>query len=378
MKKNTLWISTLLLGSTLLFSGCGSVSASRAANSQTTSSDYWATEAANEGYDEGDSFSVNETASVDDAYTADASAEADSASGSGAALASDAAKAEHEQTTRKLIRTVSLTMETEHLDTLRADLDSSITSCGGYIESSSLDTPQDSYRHRSYSVTARIPSEQLDSFLENTGSLGTITNKNISTEDITLQYVDQKAYLDSLQTEYDRVTKLLEEATDLDQILALESKLSDLRYQINSYQSQLRTYDNLVDYSTVYFYINEVAYEQTASNTIGSRITNGFRSSLYEVRDFFVDLFVFLLANLPVLLVLAAVICAAILLIRKLIRRRRQHKQTPPRVPATPSQPSQDTQAPVPPASSSTNSTATDTISDTPSDSTKNTDTKTS
>ena len=189
---------------------------------------------------------------------------------------------------------------TEDLDTLRTKLDNSITSCGGYIESSTLDTPQNGYSRRSYYVTARIPSDNLDSFLETAGTLGTVTNKNIETEDITLRYVDQKAYLDSLRTEYDRVSELLEQATELDQILALESKLSDLRYQINSYETQLRTYDNLVDYSTVYLNVNEVAYEQPASNTIGSRISNGFRNSLYEVRDFFVDLFVAIIANLPV------------------------------------------------------------------------------
>lgn len=104
-----------------------------------------------------------------------------------------------------LIRTVSMDIATEDLDTLRTKLDNSITSCGGYIESSTLDTPQNGYSRRSYYVTARIPSDNLDSFLETAGTLGTVTNKNIETEDITLRYVDQNAYLDSLRTEYDRV-----------------------------------------------------------------------------------------------------------------------------------------------------------------------------
>ena len=81
-----------------------------------------------------------------------------------------------------------------------------------------------------------------------------------------------------------------------------------------------------MDYSTVYFYITEVAYEQSTSNTIGSRISNGFRNSLYEVRDFFVDLFVAIIANLPVLVVLVVLITAAILLVRKLIRRHKAKK----------------------------------------------------
>lgn len=329
MKKKTLLLPSLLLSGILLFSGCGD-SATTTAVSQSKSTDSWAVEATEEAFDDSGVSYDSEMDEVADTAASETSSPSSDASGSDAAT--DAAQAEHDQSTRKLIRTVSLDIATEDLDTLRTKLDNSITSCGGYIESSTLDTPQNGYSSRSYYITARIPSDNLDSFVENAGALGTVTNKNIETEDITLRYVDQKAYLDSLQTEYDRVSELLEQATDLDQILALESKLSDLRYQINSYETQLRTYDNLVDYSTVYFYITEVAYEQSTSNTIGSRISNGFRNSLYEVRDFFVDLFVALIANLPILVVLAIILIVIILLIRKLLRRHKSKKEknTPP------------------------------------------------
>ena len=322
MKKKTLLAPSLFLSGILLFSGCGS-SATTSAVHQNKSADSWAVEASEPLDDSGFSYD-GEADMMDDTATAETAGSSSDSSVSDAAT--DAAEATHDQSTRKLIRTVSMDIATEDLDTLRTKLDNSITSCGGYIESSTLDTPQNGYSRRSYYVTARIPSDNLDSFLETAGTLGTVTNKNIETEDITLRYVDQKAYLDSLRTEYDRVSELLEQATELDQILALESKLSDLRYQINSYETQLRTYDNLVDYSTVYLNVNEVAYEQPTSNTIGSRISNGFRNSLYEVRDFFVDLFVAIIANLPVLVVLVAIITSAILLIRKLIRRHKAKK----------------------------------------------------
>ena len=321
MKKKTLLLPSLLLSGILLFSGCGS-SASTTASHQSKSSDPWAVEATESFDDSGVSYD-SEADMMDDTATAETAGSFSDSSGSDAAA--DAAEATHDQSTRKLIRTVSMDIATEDLDTLRTKLDNSITSCGGYIESSTLDTPQNGYSRRSYYVTARVPSDKLDSFLETAGTLGTVTNKNIETEDITLRYVDQKAYLDSLQTEYDRVSELLEQATDLDQILALESKLSDLRYQINSYETQLRTYDNLVDYSTVYFYITEVAYEQSTSNTIGSRISNGFKNSLYAVGTFFVDFFVAIVSDLPLLLTLAVFLVILFLIIRKIIRKVKKH-----------------------------------------------------
>lgn len=309
MKKKTLLFSTLLVSSTLLFSGCGSAKSSAydtMAVNETTEAASW---------DAAEAEEVAELAYADDA-------KADSG-----VSASEAAQAENDLKNRKLIYTVSLSMDTKDLDTLRTELESSIDSYGGYIESSTLETPTYSSAHRFYSITARVPSEKLDHFLETAGTLGTVTNKNIETEDITLQYVDQKAYLDSLQVEYERVTTLLEQATDLDQILALESKMSDLRYQINSYESQLRTYDNLVDYSTVYFYVSEVVYEQNVSNTVGSRISNGFRDSLYSVCNFFIDLFVFLIANLPVLVLSVAGIVLFVILLKKWIKKRKEKKE---------------------------------------------------
>lgn len=227
---------------------------------------------------------------------------------------------------RKLIKTVSLTMETRTFDTLKRQLEESIASFGGYVEQSSYDAPG-GQSCRYYYLCVRIPSGRLDDFVDKTGILGTITNQSENVQDVTLDYVDKTAYKDSLRTEYERVMELLEQAKDLEQVLALESKLSDLRYEINSYESQLRTYDNQIDYSTVHINIREVEFEKETSDTIGSRIRGGFQRSLYGVRDFFVNTFVFLVSNLPVLVLLAA---AAVVLVHFLKKGRKPFwKKTP-------------------------------------------------
>ena len=73
----------------------------------------------------------------------------------------------------------------------------------------------------------------------------------------------------------------------------------------------------LNEYSTVDINIREVEYEKETSDTIGSRIKGGFRNSLYGVRDFFVNSFVFLVSNLPVLVLLAASAALAVLFLKK-------------------------------------------------------------
>ena len=90
---------------------------------------------------------------------------------------------------RKLIKTVSLTMETRTFDTLKKQLEDSIASFGGYVEQSSYDAPGgQSYRY--YYLCVRIPSEHLDDFVNKAGKLGTITNQSENVQDVTLERVE--------------------------------------------------------------------------------------------------------------------------------------------------------------------------------------------
>ena len=120
MKKKTLIAPSLFLSGILLFSGCGS-SATTSAVHQNKSADSWAVEASEPLDDSGFSYD-GEADMMDDTATAE------TAGSSSDSSVSDAAEATHDQSTRKLIRTVSMDIATEDLDTLRTKLDNSITS----------------------------------------------------------------------------------------------------------------------------------------------------------------------------------------------------------------------------------------------------------
>lgn len=286
-----------------LLSGCGGSDKSSSASTEYAAADY--------GWD----MAEEESKEVAE-YTAAAGLE----EGAGSA---ETALTENDLSNRKLIKNVYLSFETEEFDSMKENLEQSISSYGGYVEYSDFSAPQGGYRLRYYSITARIPADKLDEFVETAGNLGTLTNKSENVEDVTLDYVDKTAYRDSLKVEYERVMELLEKATDLDQILALESKLSNLRYEINSYESQIRTYDNLISYSTVNININEVKQVTETSTSVGSRIRSGFTASLTSIKEFFVELFVFVASNLPVLLLWALVIVIVVILIRKIAAKRK-------------------------------------------------------
>lgn len=241
----------------------------------------------------------------------------------------------------KLIWTAELYVETLDYDALIEKMNLSIQGLGGYIESSyvegGLRLASDRYTNRYGSYSVRIPSANLDAFLEQMGSIGNVTSKSKSSENITLEYADQEARKATLELEEQKLMELLEQATELEDIITLEARLSDVHYLLDGYSSTLRKYDDLVDYSTVTVHVNEVQkMTQTQAKTLGERIQSGFSDSLYELKVFGEDLLVFLLARSPILLLWAIVILAVVFLIRKLLKRRAGQPKKERRLPEPP------------------------------------------
>lgn len=237
-------------------------------------------------------------------------------------------------TSRKLIRNVNLSVETTTFDTLISNLTAAVTGFGGYVEQSDIsgNSVSSSYSGNRYAyLTVRVPSGKLDIFITQVEEQGNITNKSETTQDVTLQYSDIESRKKSLTIEQDRIWALLEKADTLEAVIALESRLSEIRYQLESFESQLRTYDNQVDYSTVYINISEVkVFTPTTPDSVMTRIQKGFTRNLSNVANGLVDFFVWLVSSLPVLVLLAVIVSLAFLLVR-FVSRRRPHKEKRPK-----------------------------------------------
>ena len=212
---------------------------------------------------------------------------------------------------RKLIKTVDLSVETKDYDNLMVSLEKQIEELGGYIES--LGAYNGSYysgrTNRSANITARIPADKLDGFVKQIGEEANVVDRNESVQDVTLQYVDLDSHARMLEEEQERLLELLENAETVEDIITIESRLSEVKYQLESMKSQLRTYDNKVTYSTVHIYIDEVkdltpVVEQTADE----RIAEGFAESLRDIGEGFKEFFIGFVINIPYIIVWAVII----------------------------------------------------------------------
>ena len=198
----------------------------------------------------------------------DGNRSADTATG-GSLLTSG--EAESDASTRtadsaKIIYTANLTLETRDYDTARATLDAALSDADGYMESSSEYTNTDSTR--SVSLTLRVPQDSYKSFLAAAAQSGSVTYQNQQAEDITTRYMDTEARLQELQAQADTLADLLE----------IESSLSDVQYQIESWQSQLDWYSNQVSCCTVYITLNEVETLTPTSTSFGAKLLAALRN----------------------------------------------------------------------------------------------------
>ena len=226
----------------------------------------------------------------------------------------------------KLIRKVYLDAQTRDYDTLITGLDAKITELGGYVESRDAYNGSEYYgrSNRYCNLTVRIPADRLDEFVTHVTENCNVTNTSETVENVTLEYTDTASRVEALETEQDRLLELLESAQNLTEILEIEERLSDVRYELNSYASQLRVMDNMVTYATVHLNINEVEkLTPVQEPTVWQRISEGFMDSVEDVWDGLVDLFVWVAVNSPWLVIWAIVISLGILAGKTFARRRR-------------------------------------------------------
>ena len=225
----------------------------------------------------------------------------------------------------KLIRTVNISLQTQKYDALAESVRKRVSELGGYIESSNEYSGRND--KRSSYLVARIPADKLDEFLDTALTEGTVVNRSENAEDITLTYSDVKTRVETLKVEQERLLELLGKAEDVESIIAIESRLSEISYEIENNASRLKIYDNKVSYSTVSIDIQEVDLTaDTVEASLWDKIASGIEQNFIDVTAFFGGLLFALVINIPALIVLAVIIALIVLIVKK-IRKRRAAKK---------------------------------------------------
>ncbi len=301
MKRAALWALCLLTALCLLLAGCGAAGGDSAPQEQGNSSANSSEEAGDVEFDSSDS------------------------SGSGAPLEVGPAGGE-----LKIVYTAYLSLETLDYDESLEAISAALQQHGGYIESSEqyggYRYSSERYSRRSCTLVLRVPTENYSDFLSSAGEFGSLLDRREYTDDITSAYLDTEARLKSLESQRERLLELLAEADSVETLIYIEDTLADVQYEIESYTSRMRAYENQLSYSTVTLDLSEVTTITPVEQPgFLERAWEAVKGSARGVVQFLDSLCIGLIYALPYIVILALLVLVAV----RLLRRRRAGKKLP-------------------------------------------------
>ena len=171
--------------------------------------------------------------------------------------------------------------------------------------------------------TLRVPSDKLDAFLGSAKNVGVATSYSEHSEDVSSTYYDIAARLETQQAKMTRLNELLGQATNMSDLIEIESAISDTQYQIDRYTGQLKGYDSRINDSYVYVSLQEITsadMTEMDNVTLKERIVNAVKASVEAMGEFAQAAAVFAVAALP----WCAVLAVAVIVIKAIRRVRRK------------------------------------------------------
>lgn len=312
MKKRFIGIAIVSIA--LCLSGCGNSAGSSVSYSEET-------------YDQvGNSYAAKEAAY--DSYAEEAAVDA-----GGYMMEGDVADTDNEESAlraqdgQKIVYTGSLSIQTLEYDKSTASIRRKIREAGGFSEAESEnDNDYNWYRRstgpsstRNLNITARIPSEKFESFMDSLQGDGKVMNRSMNAENISQVYANKETYKKALEKEQERLLAMMDKAVTIEDMIAVESRLSEVERQLNTYKTDLSAMDKDVQYSTIYISLEEVKRysDETPTVTFPEKVKYAFEDAINSFTEFCEGIVLFIIRSFPFLILLAIIIVIVIRLIRK-------------------------------------------------------------
>ena len=146
---------------------------------------------------------------------------------------------------RKLIRTGNVTLEVKTVSDAEEKITAWAKSLGGYITNANT-------WENGANFTVRVPSERFDDAMAQAGEFGRVTNRSVSSQDVSDNYYDLQSRLETKYILRDKLTGYLNQAKDIKDLLEIERQLNSVLEDIDSTEGRFKRLSGQIDYSTIY------------------------------------------------------------------------------------------------------------------------------
>ncbi len=243
------------------------------------------------------------------------------------------ASAESVVSERKMIMNGNVHIETLAFDDSIKAMDQLIESVGGFAEIRTV-RGKSNYSHalRNAEYVIRVPAKSYEAVLMAMGTVGTVLESTSEGTDITDKYTDFETRVKTLKVQEETLLDILAKATKLEDVITLEKRISEVRYEIESIENTLKNYDRLVALSRITISIQEVddvTETRPVAKTLDQRISSSFTQSLDNFKMGIEDFLVWLVGSWITLLFLLLIGVIAVIWIKRIKKKKNTASQVP-------------------------------------------------
>ena len=237
---------------------------------------------------------------------------------------------------RKIVYTGNISLQTLEYDKSSQSIHDKINKYGGFVENEDTfnEDPYWYYKNRTgaaanrtkrnLNITARIPAEKFNAFMKDLEEDGQVINTSVNARNISVQYATHDASRKALEIEQGRLLEMMEKAETVEEMIAVEERLTEVERELNDEKTQLSAMDRDVGFSTIYISLQEVfEYSETVVEvSYGEQLKRAFGRACEGFVTFWKDLILFIVETFPFLIMLGVIITVIVKLIRRGRRRR--------------------------------------------------------
>jgi len=190
---------------------------------------------------------------------------------------------------QKIIKNALLRFETNDLEETFTQIQAAIKANKGSVQNDSEGKDNNSiYRN----ISIRVPSQNFDSFIASISKgVSYFERKDISSENVTDQYIDLTTRLKTKKKLEERYLQILQKATKISEILEIEKQISIIREEIESKEGQLKYLESRVSESTITIeFYKTIAQKEGIKTSYGSKIWTAIKSGFFSLSEFLISI----------------------------------------------------------------------------------------
>lgn len=223
-------------------------------------------------------------------------------------------------TNRMIIHQANLSVKVKNLEDTQLKIEKKVEKHGGYVVEANV--YKENEEHVSGFITVRIPEKHFQTFLTDTEDVATeVIERNVSGQDITEEYVDLESRLKSKKVVEERLLAFMKEAKKTEDLLTISTDLAKVQEEIEVVTGKMKYFDNQVAYSTVHVSMYEAGVKipelENKNLDTWEKTKKQLATSINFIFTAGSGIFVFIVGNLPIILLLLLISTIVYMSLRK-------------------------------------------------------------